>query len=59
MQLAFQQSGAEFNPIDDAVVSAASDKPRNRVKAAAMIRPSSNGWPCCASSTAIDPSYKQ
>jgi hypothetical protein len=31
MQLAFQQSGAEFHPIADAVVSAAYDNARMRV----------------------------
>ena len=51
MQLAFQQSGAEFNPIDDEVVSAAHAK-QVAAPAAATIRPSSNGRPCCASSTA-------
>ena len=52
MQLAFQQSGAEFHPIGDEIVSAASDNARMRPPAAAMIRPSSNGRPSCASSTA-------
>jgi hypothetical protein len=52
MQLAFQQSGAEFHPIGDEVVSAAFDNAGVRPAAAAMIRPNSNGRPSCASSTA-------
>ena len=53
MQLAFQQSGAEFHPISDAVVSAAyNNRPLRTAGAAEMISPGSNGRPCCASSTA-------
>ena len=59
MQLAFQQSGAEFHPIGDEVVSAAYDNARLRPAAAAMIRPGSNGPPCLRKLDRIDPSYKQ
>ena len=52
MQLAFQQSGAEFNPIADEVVSAAYDNARMR-PAGGRNDPTKFEWPaCCASSTA-------
>ena len=44
MQLAFQQSGAEFNPIDDEVVSDG-DRAGIAATAAAMIARDSNGCP--------------
>jgi hypothetical protein len=48
MQLAFQQSGAEFNPIDDGVVSVAYDNAWLRLTGGGrnVIRPSSSGRPC-------------
>ena len=52
MQLAFQQSGAEFHPIDDGIVSAAYGNGKKGPAGSAMIPPSSNGRPCSASSTA-------
>jgi ribulose-5-phosphate 4-epimerase/fuculose-1-phosphate aldolase len=56
MQLAFQQTGADFHPIADEVVGAAFENVRIRsVGGAAMTRRNSNGQHCCASSTALTP----
>jgi ribulose-5-phosphate 4-epimerase/fuculose-1-phosphate aldolase len=58
MQLAFQQSGAAFNPIDDAVVSAAHDNARNRL--AGGGRGAKFEWSALLRKLdRIDPSYKQ
>ena len=58
MQLAFQQSGAAFNPIDGAVVSAAYDKTRPSL--ASRNEPGKFEWPALLRKLdRIDPSYKQ
>ncbi|MFZ3234722.1 MAG: class II aldolase/adducin family protein [Stellaceae bacterium] len=55
MQLAFQQSGAEFHPIGEAVVSAAYDRSRSRLSA----DPAKLEWPALLRKLdRIDPSYK-
>ena len=55
MQLAFQQSGAEFHPIGEAVVSAAYDRSRSRLSAnSAKLE-----WPALLRKLdRIEPSYK-
>ncbi len=59
MQLAFQQSGAEFHPIPDAVVSAACDNARVR-PAAGRNDPAKFEWPALLRKLdRLDPSYKQ
>jgi ribulose-5-phosphate 4-epimerase/fuculose-1-phosphate aldolase len=59
MQLAFQQSGAEFNPIADAVVGAAYDNARMR-PAAGRNDSAKFEWPALLRKLdRIDPSYKQ
>jgi ribulose-5-phosphate 4-epimerase/fuculose-1-phosphate aldolase len=59
MQLAFQQSGAEFHPIGDAVVSAAYDNARVRL-AGGRNDPAKFEWPALLRKLdRIDPSYKQ
>ncbi len=59
MQLAFQQSGAEFHPIGDAVVSAAYDNARARL-AGGRNDPARFEWPALLRKLdRIDPSYKQ
>ncbi|HUC12338.1 MAG TPA: class II aldolase/adducin family protein [Stellaceae bacterium] len=59
MQLAFQQSGTEFHPIDDAVVSAAYDNARIR-PAAGRNDPAKFEWPALLRKLdRIDPSYKE
>ncbi len=59
MQLAFQQSGAEFNPIDDAVVSAATGKARTWV-ASGGNSPAKLEWLALLRKLdRIDQSYKQ
>ena len=59
MQLAFQQSGAEFHPIGDAVVSAAYDRSRNRLTGAGRNDPATTEWPALLRKLdRIDPSYK-
>ena len=59
MQLAFQQSGAAFNPIDGAVVSAAYDKARLGLSAG-RNDPAKFEWPALLRKLdRIDPSYKQ
>jgi len=59
MQLAFQQSGAEFNPIADAVVSAAYDNAKMR-PTAGRNDPAKVEWPALLRKLdRIDPSYKQ
>ena len=59
MQLAFQQSGAEFHPIGDAVVSAAYDNARVRL-AGSRNDPAKFEWPALLRKLErIDPSYKQ
>ena len=57
MQLAFQQSGAEFNPIDDEVVSAA--RARNRRAGGRNVRPSFEWHALLRKLDRIDQSYKQ
>lgn len=59
MQLAFQQSGAAFNPIADEVVSAASDNARMRLTGG-HNDPAKFEWPALLRKLdRIDPSYKQ
>ncbi len=59
MQLAFQQSGAEFHPIGDAVVSAAYDNARMRL-VSGRDDPAKFEWPALLRKLdRIDPSYKQ
>ena len=59
MQLAFQQSGAEFHPIADEVVSAAYDDARIRL-AGGRNDPAKFEWPALLRKLdRIDPSYKQ
>ena len=59
MQLAFQQSGAEFHPIGDEVVSAAHDNARMRL-AGGRNDPAKFEWPALLRKLdRIDPSYKQ
>jgi ribulose-5-phosphate 4-epimerase/fuculose-1-phosphate aldolase len=59
MQLTFQQSGAEFHPIGDAVVNAAYDRSRNRLTAAGRNDPAAIEWPALLRKLdRIDPSYK-
>src|SRR5580658_5480966 len=59
MQLAFQQSGAEFHPIGDEVVSAASDNARMR-PGGGRNDPAKFEWPALLRKLdRIDPSYKQ
>jgi ribulose-5-phosphate 4-epimerase/fuculose-1-phosphate aldolase len=60
MQLAFQQSGVEFNPIDDGVVSAAYDKARNRPAGGGRNEAAKFEWLALLRKLdRIDPSYKQ
>ena len=55
MQLAFQQSGAEFHPISGEVVSAAYNHP-----AGGRNEPAKVEWPALLRKLdRIDPSYKQ
>jgi hypothetical protein len=55
MQLAFQQSGAEFNPIGDDVVRRASGKATTRVSGSAKLE-----WLALLRKLdRIDPSYKE
>lgn len=59
MQLAFQQSGAEFHPIADNVVSAAYDKARIG-RAGGRNDPDKFEWPALLRKLdRLDPSYKQ
>jgi ribulose-5-phosphate 4-epimerase/fuculose-1-phosphate aldolase len=58
MQLALQQSGAEFNPLSDAVIAAGYEKSRNG--AARGHDPNKLDWPALLRKLdRIDPSYKQ
>jgi ribulose-5-phosphate 4-epimerase/fuculose-1-phosphate aldolase len=58
MQLAFQQSGAEFNPLSDAVVGAG--YARSGAGAARGHDPNKFDWPALLRKLdRIDPSYKQ
>ncbi len=60
MQLAFQQSGAEFHPIGDEVVSAAYDNARIRLTVGGRNDPARFEWPALLRKLdRIDPSYKQ
>jgi ribulose-5-phosphate 4-epimerase/fuculose-1-phosphate aldolase len=60
MQLAFQQSGAELNPIRGEVVSAARDHARIRRTAGGRNDPARFEWPALLRKLdRIDPSYKQ
>ena len=55
MQLAFQQSGAAFNPITDKVVTAAFNRPNG-----GRNEPGKFEWPALLRKLdRIDPSYKQ
>jgi len=59
MQLAFQQSGAEFHPIADEVVSAAYDNSRMRLTGG-RNDPAKFEWPALLRKLdRINPSYKQ
>ena len=59
MQLAFQQSGAQFHPLHDDVVAAAYDNARNRV-AGGRNDPARFEWPALLRKLdRIDPSYKE
>jgi hypothetical protein len=59
MQLAFQQSGAAFYPIDDAVVSAAYDKTRSSLPGG-RNDPARLEWPALLRKLdRIDPSYRE
>jgi ribulose-5-phosphate 4-epimerase/fuculose-1-phosphate aldolase len=59
MQLAFQQSGAEFHPIGDAAVSAAYDRSRNRFAGPRHNDPAAIEWPALLRKLdRIDSSYK-
>jgi ribulose-5-phosphate 4-epimerase/fuculose-1-phosphate aldolase len=59
MQLAFQQSGAEFHPIADEVVTTAYDNARIRL-AGGRNDPANFEWPALLRKLdRIDPSYKQ
>jgi ribulose-5-phosphate 4-epimerase/fuculose-1-phosphate aldolase len=59
MQLAFQQSGAEFHPIADEVVSTAYDNARIRL-AGGRNDPANFEWPALLRKLdRIYPSYKQ
>ena len=58
MQLTFQQSGAEFNPLSDAVIAAGYEKSRNG--AARGHDPNKLDWPALLRKLdRLDPSYKQ
>ena len=58
MQLAFQQSGAEFNPLSDAVVSAGYAK--SRAGATRGHDPNKFDWPALLRKLdRIDPTYKE
>jgi ribulose-5-phosphate 4-epimerase/fuculose-1-phosphate aldolase len=60
MQLAFQQSGAEFNPIDERVVSAANYNARDRLASGSVNGPARFEWAAVVRKLdRIDPSYKQ
>ena len=60
MQLAFQQSGAEFHPITDEVVSAAFGNVRIRSVGGGRNDPAKFEWPALLRKLdRIDPSYKQ
>jgi hypothetical protein len=55
MQLAFQQSGAAFNPIPDEVVTAAFNRPNG-----GRNEPGKFEWPALLRKLdRVDPSYKQ
>jgi hypothetical protein len=58
MQLAFQQSGAEFNPLSEAVVKAGYAK--SRAGAAGGHDPNKFDWPALLRKlNRIDPTYKE
>jgi ribulose-5-phosphate 4-epimerase/fuculose-1-phosphate aldolase len=60
MQLAFQQSGAEFHPLGEDVVSAARNKTRMRPTGGDRNNPATFEWPALLRKLdRIDPSYKQ
>ncbi len=60
MQLAFQQSGAAFNPIDDRVVSAAYDNARQRLAGGGRNETAKFEWSALLRKLdRIDPSHKQ
>ena len=60
MQLAFQQSGAEFHPINGDIVSAAYSNTRLSSMGAARNDPSRFEWPALLRKLdRIDPSYKE
>jgi len=60
MQLAFQQSGAEFNAIGDQVVSVAYDNAKLRLAGGGRNDPAKFEWPALLRKLdRIDPSYQQ
>jgi ribulose-5-phosphate 4-epimerase/fuculose-1-phosphate aldolase len=60
MQLAFQQSGAEFHPIDEEVVNSAYSNARNRLASGRRNDPAKFEWPALLRKLdRIDQSYKQ
>jgi ribulose-5-phosphate 4-epimerase/fuculose-1-phosphate aldolase len=60
MQLAFQQSGAAFHPIADAVVRGAYDNTRTRSAGVGRNDPTKFEWPALLRKLdRIDASYKQ
>jgi ribulose-5-phosphate 4-epimerase/fuculose-1-phosphate aldolase len=60
MQLALQQSGAAFHPIDHGVVSAAYENTRRRVAGSGRNDPAKFEWPALLRKLdRIDPSYKE
>ena len=60
MQLAFQQSGAEFHPIGEAAVQNAYDRAGRRFAGGGIADPAKFEWPALLRKLdRIDPSYKQ
>jgi ribulose-5-phosphate 4-epimerase/fuculose-1-phosphate aldolase len=60
MQLAFQQSGAEFNPLPEDIVSAAYDNARLRSPGIGRSDPATLEWPALLRKLdRISPSYKE
>jgi ribulose-5-phosphate 4-epimerase/fuculose-1-phosphate aldolase len=60
MQLAFQQSGAQFHPIGEAVVQNAYDRAGRRFAGGGIADPAKFEWPALLRKLdRLDPSYKQ
>jgi ribulose-5-phosphate 4-epimerase/fuculose-1-phosphate aldolase len=60
MQLAFQQSGAEFNPLGEAVVQSASARAGRRFAGGGIAYPAKFEWPALLRKLdRLDPSYKE